>query len=103
MPLQCFPSNLPLQVDRMAAELEGSRDLSRVIVHVDMDAFYAAVEMRDCPELKDKPMAVGSMSMLVGSTVIWDIDRIVTIIYKVIMHVLVVYVHQILYMTDRVD
>ncbi|XP_073536147.1 DNA polymerase kappa isoform X2 [Phyllobates terribilis] len=29
-----------------------------------MDAFYAAVEMRDNPELKDKPMAVGSMSML---------------------------------------
>ncbi|XP_029295124.1 DNA polymerase kappa isoform X2 [Cottoperca gobio] len=52
------------QVERMVAELERSRDLSRVIVHVDMDAFYAAVEMRDCPELKDKPMAVGSMSML---------------------------------------
>ncbi|XP_074527302.1 DNA polymerase kappa [Halichoeres trimaculatus] len=52
------------QVERMAAELESSRDLSRVIVHVDMDAFYAAVEMRDCPELKDKPMAVGSTSML---------------------------------------
>lgn len=50
----------------MVAELEKSRDLTRVIVHVDMDAFYAAVEMRDCPELKDKPMAVGSMSMLVG-------------------------------------
>ncbi|XP_037632860.1 DNA polymerase kappa [Sebastes umbrosus] len=52
------------QVERMAAELERSRDLSRMIVHVDMDAFYAAVETRDCPELKDKPMAVGSMSML---------------------------------------
>ncbi|XP_034397023.1 DNA polymerase kappa [Cyclopterus lumpus] len=52
------------QVERMATELERSRDLSRVIVHVDMDAFYAAVETRDCPELKDKPMAVGSMSML---------------------------------------
>ncbi|XP_056136455.1 DNA polymerase kappa [Lampris incognitus] len=52
------------QVDKLAFELERSRDLSRVIVHVDMDAFYAAVEMRDCPELKDKPMAVGSMSML---------------------------------------
>ncbi|XP_068615404.1 DNA polymerase kappa-like, partial [Brachionichthys hirsutus] len=52
------------QVERMACELEGGRDLSRVIVHVDMDAFYAAVEMRDCPELKDKPMAVGSASML---------------------------------------
>uniref|UniRef100_H3DD97 DNA polymerase kappa n=1 Tax=Tetraodon nigroviridis TaxID=99883 RepID=H3DD97_TETNG len=52
------------QVERMVAELEESRDLTRAIVHVDMDAFYAAVEMRDCPELKDKPMAVGSMSML---------------------------------------
>ncbi|KAL3063112.1 hypothetical protein OYC64_002820 [Pagothenia borchgrevinki] len=52
------------QVEQMVAELERSRDLSHLIVHVDMDAFYAAVEMRDCPELKDKPMAVGSMSML---------------------------------------
>ncbi|XP_059192178.1 DNA polymerase kappa [Centropristis striata] len=52
------------QIERMATELERRRDLNRVIVHVDMDAFYAAVEMRDCPELKDKPMAVGSMSML---------------------------------------
>lgn len=50
----------------MVAQLEESRDLTRGIVHVDMDAFYAAVEMRDCPELKDKPMAVGSMSMLVS-------------------------------------
>ncbi|XP_029430997.1 DNA polymerase kappa isoform X2 [Rhinatrema bivittatum] len=53
-----------LQVDRLAMELEESRDLSRVMVHIDMDAFYAAVEMRDNPELRDKPMAVGSMSML---------------------------------------
>uniref|UniRef100_A0AAQ6AF37 DNA polymerase kappa n=1 Tax=Amphiprion ocellaris TaxID=80972 RepID=A0AAQ6AF37_AMPOC len=53
-----------VQVEKTASVLEMSRDLSRVIVHVDMDAFYAAVEMRDCPELKDKPMAVGSMSML---------------------------------------
>uniref|UniRef100_A0A3P8NP14 DNA polymerase kappa n=1 Tax=Astatotilapia calliptera TaxID=8154 RepID=A0A3P8NP14_ASTCA len=52
------------QVEKVSTALEKSRDLSRVIVHVDMDAFYAAVEMRDCPELKDKPMAVGSMSML---------------------------------------
>lgn len=53
-----------LKIEKMAAEMEKHRDLSRVIVHVDMDAFYAAVEMRDCPDLKDKPMAVGSMSML---------------------------------------
>ena len=28
------------------------RDLSQTIVHVDMDAYYAAVEMRDNPQLK---------------------------------------------------
>lgn len=53
-----------LQVDRFAMELEQSRDLHSTIVHIDMDAFYAAVEMRDNPELKDKPIAVGSSSML---------------------------------------
>ncbi|NXK39853.1 POLK polymerase, partial [Piprites chloris] len=53
-----------LQVDKLVVELEQSRNLSNTIVHVDMDAFYAAVEMRDNPELKEKPIAVGSMSML---------------------------------------
>ncbi|KAJ1209255.1 hypothetical protein NDU88_004633 [Pleurodeles waltl] len=53
-----------LKVDKLAAELDQSRDLSRIIIHIDMDAFYAAVEMRDNPELHNKPMAVGSMSML---------------------------------------
>ena len=51
-------------VDKKVQEMEMSRDLSRTIVHVDMDAFYAAVEMRDNPSLKDCPMAVGSNSML---------------------------------------
>ncbi|XP_014820545.1 PREDICTED: DNA polymerase kappa [Calidris pugnax] len=52
------------QVDKLVIELEQSRNLSNTIVHIDMDAFYAAVEMRDNPELKEKPIAVGSMSML---------------------------------------
>ncbi len=34
----------------------------RKIIHVDMDCFFAAVEMRDFPELRDKPIAVGGRS-----------------------------------------
>ena len=34
----------------------------RKIIHVDMDAFFASVEMRDNPALKQVPMAVGGSS-----------------------------------------
>lgn len=47
------------KADEYINELELSRDLSQVIVHVDCDAFYAAVEELDRPELKELPFAVG--------------------------------------------
>lgn len=31
----------------------------RKIIHVDMDCFFAAVEMRDNPALRDIPLAIG--------------------------------------------
>ncbi len=34
----------------------------RKIIHIDMDAFFAAVEMRDNPALRNVPMAVGGTS-----------------------------------------
>ena len=33
--------------------------MPRKIIHIDMDCFYAAIEIRDRPELADKPVAVG--------------------------------------------
>lgn len=38
-------------VDAQASELSASRDLGRTWLHVDMDAFFAAVEERDRPDL----------------------------------------------------
>lgn len=35
---------------------------TRRIIHIDMDCFYAAVEIRERPELKNKPVAVGGSS-----------------------------------------
>ncbi|KAK7987276.1 DNA/RNA polymerase [Apiospora saccharicola] len=47
------------QADQLLAQLDASRDLSQYIVHVDCDAFYAAVELLDRPELEHLPFAVG--------------------------------------------
>ncbi|MDP6625909.1 MAG: DNA polymerase IV, partial [Nitrospinota bacterium] len=35
------------------------REKLRKIIHIDMDCFYAAVEMRDDESLRDRPLAVG--------------------------------------------
>lgn len=51
-------------VDRVVLDLEETRDISRRYVHIDMDMFYAAVEEKKNPSLRDVPFGVGSRQML---------------------------------------
>ncbi len=50
--------------ERSVISLEAERDLSKTMVCIDMDAFFAAVETLDNPEYANLPMAVGGWSML---------------------------------------
>ena len=53
-------------VGARVASLEAERDLSRVWLVVDADAFYASCEERDNPSLKTQPMGVGGMGACAG-------------------------------------
>ena len=54
------------EIDRRAgatASVSRERDeWSRIIVHADMDAFYAAIEQLDDPRLRGRPLLIGSDS-----------------------------------------
>jgi len=48
--LDCGPQNMPAEALRTSV---------RKIIHIDCDCFYAAIEMRDDPQLAGRPLAVG--------------------------------------------
>ena len=49
-----------IRKDRLMLIFPLINDTSRKIIHIDMDAFFASVEERDNPDLKGKPVIIGS-------------------------------------------
>ena len=49
----------PLPPATDASSTPSPREFEQVILHADMDAFYASVEQRDHPELRGLPVVVG--------------------------------------------
>jgi len=56
--------------DIRVKELKKERNVDRIWMHIDMDMFYAAVEIRDQPGLENKPVAVGDERMVSTSNYI---------------------------------
>ena len=70
-------------VKKQVAQLEASRRFDRVCAVVDFDMFYAAVEIRDRPELAEKPVAVGGLGMISTANYVarrWGVRRCSTVI-----------------------
>lgn len=51
-------------VTQLVETYKKERIITRTWIHIDMDMFFAAVEIRDNPSLKGMPVAVGNNSMI---------------------------------------
>ncbi len=68
------------KADKLIKQLKKENNRSKIFVHVDMDAFYAAAETLNHPE--SVPMAIGSTGMLNTENYCKQFHHIVYIFYR---------------------
>lgn len=54
-------------------DLLPKNNIKRKIIYLDMDAFYASVEIRDNPALKNKAVLIGGDPKKIGDTGLWQL------------------------------
>ena len=52
-------------ISKKINNISNNYDLSRTWIHVDLDAFYASVEMREDPSLYELPLAIEERGMII--------------------------------------
>ena len=67
---KCYYFQIESIASAKLEQIKSERRFDKIWLHLDMDMYFAAIEIRDDPSLADKPIAIGNKSMISTSNYI---------------------------------
>ena len=67
---KCYYYQIESIASAKLEQIKSERCFDKIWLHLDMDMYFAAIEIRDDPSLADKPIAIGNKSMISTSNYI---------------------------------